>query len=386
MRELKSKVIRWAIVLLMFVSIFQIQGIYNAREAQQIIFMLSMILIFGLLVKNLWVTLFVGWTVFLYSFFKFTGGASYLTNVLFGAILYYVVKGSFRKEHIGFFIEGILWFVCLNIFYSVLQVSGYDFIFSHRDYSDGVVVDQINTLTTGLMGHKSIMATLLALSVPLMATRGNTTSLIVAGLLFIPLYFCGTSLCFIMGLVGFMFVLFYKLPKKIWLMLLIIPILFGSFYIKNVDGIGKERYNQWFYSMKHWTMHPVTGWGLGSYANINPMKDFRYMQSVRKKDYNKDMYGNVTRNITFIEWWDNPHNLIISILHEFGLVGMIIFAGFLYQNFINYIKANKHLNTVGLAGFIIVFLGISMGHFPIYLVRMAVIIIPAFALLEVAIE
>ena len=75
------------------------------REVQQWGFMLGLMVIFGLLLRNIWLTLFLGWTVFLFAFFKFEIGLIYVTNIFFGCLLYYLVKVVFKKEHINFFIN-----------------------------------------------------------------------------------------------------------------------------------------------------------------------------------------------------------------------------------------------------------------------------------------
>lgn len=380
----KADIIRYSIVGVMFCCIFNIYGVSSGREAQKIIFMLAMISLFSLLVRNIWVTLFILWTVYLYSFFKFTTGSAYLSNIFFGSILYYLTKISFKKEHINFFIDGFLWFVCLNIVYSVLQVLNYDFIFRQEIsiLDHGFVTYRENVIPTGFMGHSSIMASLIAFSIPIVASRDSKYSLAVALLLFIPLYIAHTSLCFIVGMIGFVFVVFFKYSKKVSISLLALMIICSVFYVNKVDRIGSERLDQWFVSLKHWYTHPLTGWGLDSYANITKDKDFRYMQSKQLFNYSKNEKDPIV--ITAITYWDNPHNIFISLLYEFGLIGLIFFVCFIIQNVRSFNRSIKNSNIVGLAGFVLVFLGISVGHFPIFLAREACFIIPFFSLYEVA--
>ena len=96
--SLKQKIARCLIVACLFLSVVHLSGMTNEREAQQIVFMLIMVSLFSILFKNLWITLFICWTVFLYSFFKFASGSSYLTNIFLGAILYYLVKKNLGKD------------------------------------------------------------------------------------------------------------------------------------------------------------------------------------------------------------------------------------------------------------------------------------------------
>lgn len=361
-----------------------LQGVTNNRESHQIIFMLLMISLFSFCLKNLWVTLFILWSVFLYSFFKFTSGSQYISNILFGSILYLITKSAFKKEHINFFINGVLWLVFANIVFMSIQLLGYDFIFNKLTFPGGIRLLVENKTPSGLMGHVSSMGTLIALSIPLLATRRSKWAWVGAIGLFVPLYVCKTSLCLLMGLVGLLWVLYYRLPKKLYIALIIPIILLGFLYSTKVDKPGFERIVQWKQVLKDSYIHPFTGWGLDSYRSITPQKDWRYTQNVNKYNTHVMPDGKVYYNITQIFWWDNPHNLYISLIFEFSFIGLVLFMGYIRDLVLKFQVSTKDTNTIGLAGFIIVFLGISMGHFPIFLARLAILIVPCFALFEVS--
>jgi len=130
-------------------------------------------------------------------------------------------------------------------------------------------------------------------------------------------------------------------------------------------------------------IHPITGWGLDSYANITPFKDFKYSQLIKKTpDY--VMPNGEVKDLTAITYWDNPHNLGISILYEFGFVGFVFVFMYLRQIMLKFKNAIFDRNTIGLFGLILMFVIVSMGHFPIYLARLAPIIVSCFALFEVS--
>src|SRR3990167_9097814 len=205
--ELKKKICRCAVVAIIFIGSIQLIGLNDMREAQQTIFMLAMVSLFSLLMKNIWITLFVLWTVFLYSFFKFTSGSEYLSNIFFGSILYLITKKSFKRENINLFLECFLLFVFINIAYGVIQVLGYDFIF-HKvvyDYSGEKEFFE-NMNANGFMGHQSIVGYLYASAIPILATRESKIAWLGAFLMFIPLVITKTSLCFLTGVIGLMFV------------------------------------------------------------------------------------------------------------------------------------------------------------------------------------
>lgn len=381
------KVIRCFVIATLFIGAITLQGMADLRQAHRIIFMLAGVSLFSLILKNIWVTLFVLWSVFLFSFFKFSTGSVYLSNIFFGCVWYLIVKIAFEKKHINFFINGLLWFVAANVAYMAVQLSGYDFIYAKWAYVTftGVLRYTVENRTPyGFMSHVSITSAMIAMAIPLLASRGGKIAWLGAVGLFVPLYILTTSLCFLAGGVGLLFVLYYRIPKKVFILLVAVLIACGFGYTKKVDGIGVERFVQWHQVMRDAMAHPVTGWGMDSFANITPQKEFRYAQYIKTLDL--EVEGVMHKDSKSILWWGNPHNLYISLFYEFGVIGLFLFIGYIRQNVLRFARSLKEPNIIGLAGFILVFLAVSAGHFPIFLARMAVLIIPAFALFEISTE
>lgn len=370
-KEIIQKIIRCFVITLCFVGALTAVGV-KEREIQQWAFMLGLMVIFGLLLKNIWLTLFMGWSVFLFSFFKFETGLIYVTNIFFGCLLYYLVKVAFKKEHINFFINAVLWFAVLNILYMAIQISGFDFIYRYVR-PDGYESNKIvaNIVPTGFMGQRQICGAFLALCVPLLASRTSKIAILGALGLFIPLYLSQASLALWAAGVGLGFVLWYKIPKKIWFAIAIIVISFFVFYFLKVDRPGSSRIPQWKTVLTYCVKHPITGWGLDSFRNITSYKDFKFKE---------------TSGPGYVNWWDNPHNLLISLFFEFGIIGLFLLGGYLRQCVIWFIKAIKSPNAIGLAGFLLTVFLVSQGHFVMFLIRTAVIIIIAAALYEVEVK
>ena len=374
-KELIQKIIRCFIITLCFVGALTAVGI-KEREIQQWAFMLALMVIFGLLLRNIWLTLFMGWTVFLFSFFKFETGMIYVTNIFFGCLLYYLVKVSFKKEHINFFINAVLWFAVLNIIYMSLQINNYDFIFNYVA-PDMRNIGQItpNIVPTGFMGQKAVCGSFLALCVPLLASRASKWAILGAVGLFIPIYLSHATLTLWAGGIGLAFVLWYRLPKKIWFAIIAGVVLLCIFYYLRVEHFGSERIPLWKKALHDCIQHPITGWGLDSFRNTTSYKDFRYLAGTSNID-----------GVKALIWWDNPHNLLVSLFYEFGIIGLFLLGGYLRQCGIWFMRAVKSPNAVGLAGFIITAFLISQAHFIMFLVRTAVIIIIAAALYEVEVK
>jgi len=385
-------IIRCILVFGLFVAIVPIQGIADAREAQQIVFMLAMFALFSLILKNIWMTLFVLWSVFLYCFFKFETGQIYLSNIFLGSVLYLITKVAFNRKNISFYLDGFLWFVFANIAYMIFQVSGQDIIYSAYHHVMGIVSSKENFLPVGFMGHHAIAGFLMAAAIPILATRGSKIAWLGACLLFVPLFLAKTSLCFAMGFIGFLFVLWFKVPKRIFAVGIILASLSCGFYFAKVDFVGSKklldssRIVQWKRVITDGMIHPITGWGLDSFRNITKIKDFKYMEQVLKYPYYKADDGRFYYNITHIAWWDNPHNLYVSLFYEWGGVGLFIFIGYLRWHALRFKRSIKELNVIGIAGFIIVFLGVSIGHFPAFLSRCMIFTVPMFAMMEILTE
>ena len=375
-KELITKLIRIFTAGICFSSIIPILGM-GIREAQQFIWMLGITAIFALIMRNIWVTLFLGWTVFLYSFFKFQSGLIYLTNIFYSCLFYYLIKLAFRKEHIDFYIKIVLWFVFANIILVALQIIGFDFIYTIQNLQLGKYVLSESILPTGFMGAIAFMGCLMSLAMPLLASRRSKWAIVGAFGLFLPLYLSKAMLCFLGAIIGLLFVLFFRFKRAVWIGLIIVLLIGAIFYVK-YEFFEIARFKMWKKVLQYCVIHPITGWGLDSFRNFTPFKDFNFMNSFRTDGQNQEI---ITMNI-----WDNPHNLYVSLFFEFGIVGLFLLGGYLRQLCIWFRKAIKDPNVIGLAGFVLVFFINSFGHFIIFLPRFAVFVIPAFALFEVAIR
>ena len=377
-----KKVIRSFIVGFLFLCLFHIIGV-DLREVQQFAFLLGVITIFSFLVANLWITLFLCWTAFLFTYFRFNTGMVYLINVFLGSVLYYTVKVNFKKEHINFFINGVLGLIVLNVIYMFIQVLGFDFLYSGKEVlsANGEQLTRVfdNTRPLGFMGNLGYTGILVSLGMPFLLTRQIRFNYLYALCLFVPLFMAKSFLPLAGGLLGMLFVLFFKLSKKLWILIVCLVILMGGLYLKYVDRPGLERLSMWHMVLKDAKLHPVTGWGLDSYRNFTKEKQHIYLMNLRQTQRSEN-------KVVSSDFWDNPHNLFISVFFEWGIVGLFLLGGYLRQLGIWFKNAVKEPNTLALAGAGLVILFVSMGHFPIFLARLAVVIIPIFALFEVQVK
>lgn len=206
----KAKIIRCLIIAFMFLCLANFPG-HSPRQSQEMAFALFTIVIFSMLLDNIWLTLFMWLSVFLLTYYRFKIGNMYVSNLFFGCVIYYTVKRVFHKHHVSFLINGLLWLCALNIFYMVLQLNMWDLIY--RLSVPGGSIE--NSDPSGLMGYKGALGVLYALCVPLLASRKTLLAKIASLGLFVPLYLCQSSICVAGAVISLIFVVWCSLPKYI---------------------------------------------------------------------------------------------------------------------------------------------------------------------------
>lgn len=383
--DLIRQVIRYGIVSILFFCFLTVAGV-SLRVAQQLYFSLFVIMLFGVLLKNIWATLFLAWTVFLFIFYKHAIGHIYVQNVFFGCVLYYLTKVSFKKEHIPFFINAVLIVLFLNLMYGIVQVCWLDWVFQGREHIiggpeirhlikectfNGSLPKGLCPAPMGFMANTNFMATFIALCIPLMMTRGRWSEWL-AIVLFIPLFILHCSSALIAGGIGYLFVLFYRVKRRLWFGVVVASMIMGAVFLMKFDTIGVERFSQWRLVLQDAKTHPVVGMGLDSFRKITQDKKYIYATDYRK-----------VGDVEDIQYWDNPHNLYISLLFEWGGVGMLLLIGYIVSCIRKFNRSVITPNLLAVSGFMVSFFIVSMGQFPIFLARLAVIIVPLLALYDV---
>lgn len=369
-----GKIMRLFIASFVFLCVMNTQEA-GLREFQQFFFWLGCMTLFGLLLRNIWITLFLWWTIFLFIYTKFNVGQMYVESVFLGCVLYYITKVSFKREHINLFLNAILWVAVINIMYGWVQVSGYDFIYKGREtlnimgWTNGLVYNAPN----GFMGNSAITAILYTLCIPILFTRGNRVAIAGGMGMFLMLFMIHASTSFVAGIVTLSFLLWFKIPRRVWVKLIILFSLVGVLFIQRVDMPGFERIDAWKMMLQDARVHSITGLGLDSFRNLTKNKNFRYGYGTKE-----------TRADGTASYWDNPHNLYISLFYEWGIIGLIIMGGYVRQNGVKFLKSVKTPNLLALTGMGIVFFIVSIGQFPMFIARLGgVILVPCAAMFEI---
>ena len=134
----------------------------------------------------------------------------------------------------------------------------------------------------------------------------------------------------------------------------------------------------WHMALMDAKQRPMTGWGLDSYRNYTKQKPYIYI-----KDPHMDISEDKKSRRLTAGFWDNPHSLLISLFFEWGIFGIIILGGYIRFCAIRFMRAIKDPNTLALTTVGLMVLIVSLGHFPMFLSRFCVIIIPLAAMYEI---
>lgn len=334
----------------------------HMRAGHQLFYSLFVIVLFALLVRNVWLTLFIWLSCLLFAISKFQYGQIYITNIFYGSVLYYITKLAFEKRHIDFFIKMVLWVVFVNLCYGILQALNFDFIYLLSEELKFTNIP-VTPSPNGFMGNSGIAACLYCLAIPFMATRSRN-SIWLSFIMLIPICILRSSISLFAAFVIILFLLWFKINRRAWISIFILFILAGITYLMYFDLPGVERFVLWKEMLRDANCHPILGWGMDTFRKFTALKPYIFVEATSK--------------------WDNPHNLYISLFYEFGFLSLFILGGYLRQRCIAFKGALKDMNTLALTGFALGFFVISLASFPIFLARTACIIIPALALWEVS--
>jgi hypothetical protein len=370
----KAKIMRLLISAFLFLGMTCIINM-PLRESHLVIFGMGLVVLFSLFIPNIWLTLFMWLTVALFAYYGYQG-IEYVICSFLGCLLYMLVRISFKRDHVEHYINLFLWFVVVNITMMIFQALGMDLIYTQQITTAGTT--QISYMKNfefiGFMGNNACMGILIAFAIPILAMRKIWLGLI----MFIPLYFSKSSICYAAGVVSMIFVLYHKVDRKALIGITLALLVVGFSYIKFVDmpmGMMGSRIELWKVCVRDAMIHPISGWGLDSFRNELPHKPFVYSRDVQL--VKKQLSAAV---------WDNPHNLYVSLFYEWGIFGLVILFGLIREATIRFRRSIKTIQVVGLFGVIITLLIVSTAQFPMFLARMIVIIIPMFALYEIITE
>lgn len=341
-------------------------GSQTLRLGQEQFFQLGITVLIIFLIDNVYLGLFLAWSVFLYAFFNFTTGGVYVMNLMMACLLYHITYKFLDPKDIKTVFKILLGLCVLNVIWMLMQYFDFELIWKRS--ADGAWARDL----VGLMGIKAALGMLFALCIPLACYFHTFLGI----LLFIPMYFSQSSNALVAGMIGLLFHLYHR-SKKLFAITLLLCIFAGGYYVSQDSkaNMFTNRFNLWKVSLRDAFDHPIAGWGLDSFRNINPVKNFMYFENAQTNQVSRAMYEDGKFNLSpeFIkpgqiaDPWDNPHNLFVSLMFEFGLFGIVILTLLvidIFKRFNAYVP-----EQLALLGFMIVLLVLSIGQFPFFLTR-----------------
>lgn len=356
-------------------------GQMASRVSQQQVFQVVSLSLFSIfLLNNVWMSLFMLWTLFLYAYFGFPNPVGVvLLTITSGCIIYEAVYRVVNRENIRLIVNAFIVFAIINLAYMAMQGLGWELLFSEQSEM-GVYQRQM----IGFFNLKAIMGMFFAMVMPFVAFRYPITAI---GLL-VPLYLSECSSAMVAGIVVYLHQIWYLSKKWFFILLAILTIGGIAYSIRDSHtGMFTDRFNMWKTVLRDAVKKPVMGWGPDSFRSITPDKQFMYWKNNRTletsqidvrdtieysqtKQYSLEKYGKFLKTGDSLNPWDNPHNEYIQLFYEFGIIGVVL-LGFLSFDIFKRFDINN-VELLPVFGFFIGLAIMSIGQFPLHLARVGV--------------
>lgn len=360
-------------------------GFGALRVAQTQIFQISAIVLFAVfIVQNIYLSLFLLWAVFSYTYYQFAPpSGAILISILAACFIYEAVYRIVNQDNIEILYKFMIWFAVANVIYMFMQSIGWEVIY--KDFDKPFYQKDF----LGFMGLKAIMGMFFAMCIPFIAYKYPKITIF----FFVPIALSQCSSAVVAGAVAYLWQI-WNISKKWFFILLAIFSIGGGIYIAQdtKSGMFTDRINMWRTVMQEAAKKPITGWGMDSFRSVGPDKQYIFWKNVRTlqtfkidfKDtiehrntgqFDMKKYGIYMQQGDILDPWDNPHNEYLMLFFEFGIL-MVILLGFLIYD-IKKRFSFLFTPTIPLIGFFLGVLVMSVGQFPFHLARIG-FFIPIF--------
>jgi hypothetical protein len=375
------------------------------RPFQEHFFQWMSIGLIALFLENIWLTLFLIYNVILYLAGGGVIGSMQTLNILFGCLLFRFSRSYFSKHDFSMMYKPILFTLCISMVFMVMQFLHIDMI-NMPQTGDMRLISGTNTQPVGIFSICFAHALFMDMCMPILATTFSW-GWIPALLLLIPIYLCKSSAAMLAALIIILVYSYFRYDKfKKWILgITAILIILGGLYIyhdyRQDPGTMKSRFPMWSAVIKSCFNHPE-GYGPDSFRNFNTKKHFIFHSDVNRETMIEVQHGNDTlisyyspsndsakvsalneslekngfpkdnKGISQISTWDNPHQILLTILFEYGFFGLFLFFGLCRDIIIRFMRSSQNMTIVTVFCCLLIFPFGGLTEFPIHIARLAV--------------
>jgi len=349
-------------------------GVASLRIGQEQFFQLGATVMFGLvLLENMWLALFLIWTVFLYSYYGFSPmGGNYVLNVFWGCVLYQVVYKLVNRHNVKLVFNAMMTVYIFNLIFVVFQLLRSDPLFTSETqgfyFGDPV----------GIFGLKAFMGMYVALCTPIILMWKGFFKYLVLAVSCWLIYLSQCSVGAIALLTSILWHTWFHSKRLFIALTLIGSLICGAYVYKDSKmNFMSDRWDVWKVSMQDAVIHPILGCGLDSFRNMSKTKPFMYFKNTITNKSERFHYHQDTNRIVAPEGfakpdqacdpWDHPHNEYVSIFYEFGIIPFIILGMLVWDMRRRFDKFTEM--NVAMIGCFIAFAVFSIGQFPFHVAR-----------------
>lgn len=362
----------------------------NLRDFQEMLFQYAAMILCTFFVGNIYMPLFMAWTVFLFYLNGSQVGQEAVLNVFLGIMLYGVStklfsRFKFDKEAVWIGRVGLV-----SLCFMLLQQFSIDPLHIKFNYEVGVQPAQDFCDKVGVMNLKAHNGILMALMAVVLTSINPIFGLI--GIF--PVWLSESSGAILAVTIGILFYLFH-MKRKWFYPILGVATLAGCFYAyrdyKTDSQMYLSRFATWHLTVRQVLLRPI-GYGPDSFRNVTPHKDFLIAGDQDRRSALGLQIPGETNKFAFIYYhpkpsvmfsedyvtkrplspnvWDHPHNEILNLFFWWGFPGLILVGLFARECCKRFMLADKTKEIVLVTSLILVYVASSMVQFPLSVARL----------------
>ena len=341
-------------------------GVLSPRDQQWCCYAVLAVVLLAMLIRNIWVSSFLLLSMihFFLLWNKYSEGQLYLTAIC--SLTYYVFS-TIRVKH---YKAALMSFVFINALITATRLLKPEILIYFKE------------IPNGMLGVSALIIPAISTISPLLWILGFI--MVLLGVSFIPI------VAFISALLFYL----WHLHKK--LLYVIVPLLLIALpFTAHPRQSSLIRTHAWQMVVSKTLLCPFYGMGMGSFKEqilLEFHKEGQPSKWVQYRDVAENAKAVNQVLDQYKDWtqfrWDNPHCEFLYIFFEYGLLGLFLVFGFIWNilsRFYYYSTRTTmmdRIEVIGLMASFIALLIICTSHFPFFLARMNCIAIALTAILD----